>query len=193
MPSFRGRTTLKRLAALLLVVAPVLPAGSLGAAEPDNEQALQLDQNIQTLKDEAVQLSRDAQLVDEMVNYPPYLRVDVYVSVETAALLLQKLSVSVDGAEPVRYEYNENDAKALLKSKGLQHVGRFRAAKGIHRLHAEYTGNYADAQSGEAPITDAFDVVFDKGVSTTTLELIVGKANRGGKPILRLKEWREAP
>ncbi|MDB5973130.1 MAG: hypothetical protein JWQ90_5580 [Hydrocarboniphaga sp.] len=187
MLSFRGHKTLRlTLAALVLGLAP----GTAAWADTETDAALQLDQNIQVLKDEALQFSRDAQLADEDFNYPPYSRVDVYVSVETAALLMHTISISIDDANTVHYDYSETDAKALLKSKGLQRIGRFNVIKGSHKLHAEYVGNYADAKPGETAFADRIDVVFDKSQTPVTLELIVGKANRGGKPILRLKEWR---
>src|SRR3546814_153723 len=104
----RGRTTLRFFcAALLLSLAQGTP---VLAADPLTEEALQLDQNIQVLKDEALLLSRDAQLADEDFNYPEYSRVDVYVSVEAAAVLLHKFSVGIDGADPVSYEYTDADA-----------------------------------------------------------------------------------
>jgi hypothetical protein len=179
--------TLRRtLAALLLGLAPATAVW----ADAESDAALQLDQNIQVLKDEALQFNRDAQLADEDFNFPAHSRVDVYVSVETAALLMHTISISIDGGDTVHYDYSEIDAKALLKSKGLQRIGRFNVVKGSHKLHAEYVGNYADAKPDETAFADRIDVVFDKGQTPVTLELIVGKANRGGKPILRLKEWR---
>jgi hypothetical protein len=187
MPSFRGQTTLRRtFAALLLGLAP----GTAVWADADTDAALQLDQNIQVLKDEALLINRDAQLADEDFNFPPHSRVDVYVSVETAALLMHTISISIDGGDIVHFDYSEIDAKALLKSKGLQRIGRFNVVKGSHKLHAEYVGQYADAKPNETALADRIDAVFDKSQTPVTLELIVGKANRGGKPILRLKEWR---
>lgn len=187
MPSFRGHPTLRTtFAALLLGLAP----GASAWADAETDAALQLDQNIQVLKDEALLFSRDAQLVEEDFNFPPHARVDVYVSVETAALLMHTISISVDGGDLVNYDYSDFDARALLKSKGLQRIGRFNVTRGSHKLHAEYVGQYADAKDGEAALADRVDLVFDKGLEPVTLELIVGKANRGGKPILRLKEWR---
>jgi hypothetical protein len=190
MLAFRGHLTLRRtFAALLLGLAP----GTGAWADAESDAALQLDQNIQVLKDEALLFSRDAQLADEDFNYPPHSRVDVYVSVETAALLMHTISVSIDGGDIISYDYSDFDAKALLKSKGgLQRIGRFNVVKGSHKLHAEYVGQYADAKEGEGPLADRIDAVFDKSLTPATLELIVGKANRGGKPILRLKEWRES-
>jgi len=188
MPEFRGQSTLRRtFAALLLGLAP----GTTAWADAESDAALQLDQNIQVLKDEALLFSRDAQIADEDFNFPPYSRVDVYVSVETTALLMHTISISIDGGSTVNFDYSDFDAKALLKSKGMQRIGRFNVVKGSHKLHAEYVGRYADAKEGEAALADRVDVVFDKTLAPATLELIVGKANRGGKPILRLKEWRE--
>ncbi|WP_139250325.1 hypothetical protein [Hydrocarboniphaga daqingensis] len=175
--------------ALMLGLAP----GATAWADAESDAALQLDQSIQVLKDEALQFNRDAQLVEEEFSYPPQTRVDVYVSVETAALLMRTISVSIDGSTPVNFDYSDFDARALLKSRGMQRIGRFNVSKGSHKLHAEYVGQYADAKDGEPELADRIDTVFDKTLLPATLELIVGKANRGGKPILRLKEWRPAP
>lgn len=172
---------------VLSLALALLPAQ---AADPITEEALELDQAIQVLKDEALLFNRDAQAVEEDYAFPPHSRVTIYISVETAALLLQKVTLDIDGAGSATYDYGDVDARALLKSKGMQKLGRFNVSKGSHRLRAEFTAAYADAEAGEPDIADRLEVVFDKNHAPVDLELIVGKANRGGKPILRLKEWR---
>lgn len=200
MPLVRGLTTLRRrcaalvptpnpirAVALALVMAPVAIAT---AADPTSEKALLLDQNIQALKDEVLQFNRDALIAEENYQYPEHSRVEVYVSVETQALLLQRITVSIDGGEPLTYTYKDSDARSLVRSRGLQRLGRFNVSKGAHKISADFVAQYADAKEGEPIITDRIDAVFDKALTATTLELVVGKARRGGKPVLRLQEWR---
>jgi hypothetical protein len=177
------------VSAALSVAMAISPAR---AADRDTEEALELDQAIQVLKDEALQFNRDAQAAEEDFSFPPHTRVTIYISVDTAALLLKSVALDIDGSESLAYEYSDADARALLKSKGMQKLGRFNVSKGSHRLHAEFVARYADADPGDASIVDRFDVVFDKSHTPVDLELIVGKASRGSKPVLRLREWRAA-
>ena len=198
MPLVRGLMTLRRrCTALVATPTPVLAlvmalvmAPVAVAAEPSSEKALLLDQNIQALKDEVLQFNRDALTAEENYQYPEHSRVEVYVSVETQALLLQRITVSIDGGEPVTYAYKDSDARSLVRSRGLQRLGRFNVSKGAHRISADFVAQYADAKQGEPIIVDRIDAVFDKSLTATTLELVVGKARRGGKPVLRLQEWR---
>ena len=189
MPFARGQSALRFLCAVAAGVL-ALAALSAAAADRETEEALELDQAIQVLKDEALQFDRDAQLSEEEYAYPPHTRVTVYVSVEVQALLMKKLVVDIDGADTVTYEYSDLDAKALLRSKGLQRLGRFNVSKGGHRLSAQFIGRYADAEEGEADIVDRIESVFDKKYAPVDLELVVAKANRGAKPMLILREWR---
>ncbi len=189
MPQSRGHTTLRRIFSALFLS---LACGLAMAAESETESTLRLDQNIQVLKDEAVLFNRDAQLAEEELTYPPHSRVDVYVSVETAALLMQKITVSVDSRDKVSYDYTEYDALALLRSKGLQRLVRYNVAKGSHRLRASYVAQYADAKPDDKPLEGEAELVFDKSNAPLSLELIVGKTSRGARPTLRLKEWRPA-
>ena len=160
------------------------------AADPNAEKALLLDQNIQVLKDEVLQFNRDAAIAEEDFNYPEHSRVEVYVSVGTAALLLRSIKVSIDGGEAVSFDYRDADARALVRSKGLQRLGRFNVGAGAHRIRAEFVAQYADAKESEAAIADRMEAVFDKALTPVSLELVIDKARRGGKPVLRLQEWR---
>lgn len=191
MPPSHGHTAL-RLYCAAAVTCLTLSLSPAQAADRLAEEALELDQAIQVLKDETLQFNRDAQLLEQDFTYPPHSRVTVYISVETAALLLQKISLDLDGQQSATHEYAEADARALLKSKGVQRLGRFNLSRGSHRLQAEFIAQYADAEAGAPAITDRLEAVFDKDLAPVDLELIVGKASRGGRPVLRLKEWRAA-
>lgn len=185
----RGHSALRLLcaSAALLGLALALPAAG---ADREAEEALELDQAIQVLKDEALQFNRDAQLSEEEFAFPPHTRVTVYASVEVQALLLKKLSIDIDGTESASYDYSDLDARALLRSKGMQRIGRFNVSRGSHRLSAQFVARYADAKEGESDIVDRLEVVFDKNYAPVDLELVVAKANRGAKPMLILREWR---
>lgn len=201
MLPLRGLTTLLRRcvpataprAVLAMALLGLAPALAVQAADPQAEKAQLLDQNIQALKDEVLQFNRDALSTEESFGYPDHTRVEIYVSVETPALLMQKITVSVDGGAPVTYTYNELDSRALVRSKGLQRLARFNVARGAHRLKADFVAQYADAKEGDPLVVDRFDTVFDKTLTPSTLELVIGKSRRGGNPVLRLQEWRPAP
>lgn len=189
MPLLRGLMTLRRCCALLaLTVLPLVA----GAADSEREKAILLDQNIQVLKDEVLQLNRDAQTTEENFYYPDHSRVEVFVSVETPAVLLQKVTVRIDSGQPITFDYDDTTARALVRSKGVQRLGRFNVTKGAHRVTVEFTGRYGDGSADGSVLNDRIEAVFDKTLAPTTLELIVGKARRGGKPALRVQEWRPA-
>ena len=79
----------------------------------------------------------------------------------------------------------------MLQEQGLHRLMTVNAAPGNHRIHAEYTAQFADAQPQEQPFTGRFDGSFDKTNQPADLELDLSKAQFPGapRPVLKFRHW----
>ncbi len=187
MRLIRGRRALR----LLLVAALPLHVAAADQAADVAERAIRLDQVMQALKDEVVELGREAQAVENAVVVPEHLRVSVYLRVNVSGLLLDEVSIAIDDREAEVYRYDEKDARALLSEHALQRILRTTAGPGAHRVRLSYRGKYADDKPEDPPVTDSYEAIFDKGAQETELEFTIARASRfGGALRTDMKQWR---
>ncbi|TXH05085.1 MAG: hypothetical protein E6R07_05675 [Nevskiaceae bacterium] len=175
----------------VLVVAAACAVGTLQAAAPPapDANALQIDQNIQSLKDEVLQFNRDAVTLEQDTLYPPYSRTSVYLGVRIGGLLVKDFSIAFDDGTPQTFNFTDDEGRAFLLHNGLRRMLRANLAPGPHRIRADFSAQYADAKPSDAPVTNHFEAIFDKGYSQTDLELTLGRSTRVAKPGLTLKQW----
>lgn len=188
---FRGPSALRQLCACALLSGAVLGAQATEPVAPD-EGALNLDQAVQSLKDEGVELNRDAQMAEETFLFPPATRLAVYVSNRIRNLLLTEVSVRLDDRQPVVYRYGEIDSRALLEKGALQRLILTNVDRGVHRLSIAYSGRFMDGDQQTGEFAETYQAVFDKGLDASELELEIRRGKRKGAPAMDLKEWRAA-
>ncbi|MDR3416199.1 MAG: hypothetical protein P4L83_08435 [Nevskia sp.] len=174
------------LAAILLPAA--VGAGPAQAADP---APLQVDQDIQKLKEQALDINQQAQAIEHDYLYPPRTRVDVYVGVHIPGMLLKDITVAVDDAAPVHYQYNELES-IVLQERGLHRLLRLAAEPGSHRIRAQFSARYSDAKPGDPPFTGSYDGSFDKGQPPAELEFDLKRNGYLSDPQLQFHDWRAA-
>jgi hypothetical protein len=181
MRAIRGR----RAAFLLFAALFPLPVAVAASAQDTAERAIRLDQTIQALKDEVIELSREAQAVENAAIIPEHRRLSVYLKVAVSGLLLEEVGIAIDDQPAEVYHYDEFDARAL------QRVLRTSVEPGPHRIRMSVKGQYADAKPDDPPVTDSYEAIFDKSQRETELEFVVTRASRFGDELrLSMKEWR---
>lgn len=190
MPFWPGRKALSVLVVALLVFA-ALPGRAGPLAAPD-EAAIQLDQQIQALKDEVLEFNRRAQQTEDDVLFPAHSRMSVYLGVRVSGLLLKEISVSINERPAETYVYGDRDAKALLRKDHLQRLLRANIAPGAHRIRVAFTAQWADADADDPPLSDVYEAIFDKGQTEAELEFTIARESRVAKPRLSMKQWRPA-
>jgi hypothetical protein len=174
-------------AALALGLSSVLA----GAADPALAQT-QLDDEVQTLKRAVLQMESEMQAVETALLHPPQTRVTLFLGVQINHLLLETLSLQIDDQPAVVHTYTEQQAKNLLKSKGLQRLAPLNAAPGPHRLRVSYTGRYADVPPERAATSGIFESIFDKRLDPLELELRLTRIGRRPEPDMTLTPWQAA-
>ena len=157
---------------------------------PPDPNALKLDTTIQGVKDEVLSFNSEAQSTEQDALYPDYSRVTVFVGVRISSLLLKEIRGSLEGEAPQKISFEKNESIALLLSRNnLVRVLRTNLKPGSHRLHAEFSAQYADDRPGTAPMTGSYDAIFDKSYGATDLELDIGRGTRISKPGLSFRQW----
>ncbi|MEQ1437934.1 hypothetical protein AAG565_01095 [Fontimonas sp. SYSU GA230001] len=185
MRSIRGRS----LSRLLFVA--LLPLSAAAQTQDMTDRAIRLDQAIQALKDEVLDVSRDAQAVENAVLAPEDQRVSIYVSLAIRGLLLDEIRIAIDGGPDELYRYDETEARALLAANSAQRVLRTAVAVGPHRIRFSYSGRYADTAPDSPPVTGQYEAIFDKDYRESELEFHLSRASRFGDQIrTSMKEWR---
>lgn len=177
----------------LILMAAALSTFSVGAqtapTRPDAE-ALRLDQVLQTLKDELLLIEQNAQTVEDELVYPPHSRVAVYLGMRISGLLLKTVSIKIDEGPAQDIRFTDNEAKALITSRGLKRLLLANVAPGRHRIRVDFSGQFADAEPGAAPVTGSYQAIFDKKLIPAELELTLERRSRYSKPEMTLREWR---
>ncbi|MBV8062739.1 MAG: hypothetical protein JOY51_04040 [Nevskia sp.] len=176
------------------IAASLMPLCAIAATpQVDGPSALDQDQSIQKLKQESLDVIQQAQAVEQDFLYPGYNRLSVYIGVRITAMILRDVSVSIDGARPVTYEYPRSESVELqLLGNSLHRLIVMNAPTGRHRIHAQFTAQYAEARSGDPPFTGSYDGTFDKTNEPLDLELSLQRQGYLTRPELKFFQWSAA-
>src|SRR5579885_3042507 len=176
-----------------IVAAIFLPFAAAAAApppQPPDPAALELDQSLQKLKEQAVEINAEGQRAEDEFLYPDFTSVTIYLGIPIKGLLVKDVSVSVDDAAPTVHRFTESEAVALQR-QGLYPVARLNAQPGTHRIRAQYSAAFADAKPGEPPLSGSYEAYFNKDLRPANLELYVTRDGYlAQKFSFRMREWR---
>lgn len=151
-------------------------AANAGAPIPIDPQALKLDQQVGTLKNEVLQLNRALNAQEQALLYPAFSRTDIYVSVDVQGFVLTDMIVSIDGGTPFTFAYTERQSRAFADG-GWHRLARTNVTQGPHRLHAEFTGHYVNAKPDAPPIRGSIETRFNKQLAS--LDIVLPLAGLG--------------
>ncbi len=175
------------VACLLAVVICVAALADDAAAPPDATQpSFQgLDAEVQSLKQEVVDLNRDLFMLEEELLFPANTQVAVFVSMDVGTFFaLDSVKVLLDGKEVTNYLYTQREAEALLRG-GVHRVwlGNLRAGK--HEMTAFFTGKGPHERDYKRGAT----LELNKGVGAKYVELKISDRARQLQPEFVVKEW----
>ncbi len=166
---------------LAAVCAGLLPA--LAAAATTTPTSTEVDRELQSLKDQTIQLSRELQATERAMLYPEQTLASIYVSVKVSGFLLDSITVRINEAQPYSHRYSNSESLAFLKEGGGWHrLARLRLEPGAYRMQAEFSGHFFDAKSDEPPVKGRVETVFEKGLSELDLVLPISRNSRLDKP-----------
>lgn len=187
---FQVRTWLSCLFAATIVWPLALPASPL-PPQPD-PKALELDGQLQKLKEEALDINAQAQRAEDEYLYPDFSRVTIYLGVHVPGLLIKTISVSVDDGTATEYQFNELEA-VVLQRQGLYPVVRLNAPPGTHRIRAKYSARFTDSKPEDAPVAGSYEAYFNKDLRPAQLELSITREGYLSSALnFALRDWRAA-
>lgn len=157
-------------------------AGEPAAAAPDTRA---LDEQIQTLKKDAVDLNRELFMLEEELLFPANTQVALFLSMDVGEYFaIDTVQVKIDNKEVSNYLYTPREAEALLRG-GVQRLYLGNLKVGDHELVAIFTGkgpNDRDYRRGAA-------LRFKKSVGAKYLELKISDRQRRAQPEFEIKDW----
>jgi hypothetical protein len=163
----------------LLVWPCLLPADTESAVESG------VNEEVQTLKQQVLELNRDLFMLEEELLFPSNTQVSVFVSMDVGEFFqLDSVQVKIDGKEVADYLYTQREVEALVRG-GVQriHIGNLRT--GEHELVAFFTGKGPHGRDYKRGTT----LKIQKGLGPKYVELKIVDQTSNFQPDFDIKEW----
>jgi hypothetical protein len=175
------------LAVLLATVAVIMTAIPARAAEPGMPPATfqGLDAEVQSLKQEVVDLNRDLFLLEEELLFPSNSQVAVFVSMDVGTFFaLDAVTLMLDGQNVASYLYTQRELEALLRG-GVQRIWVGNVKSGQHEFTAFLTGKGPNGRHYTRGVTARLE----KGPGAKYLELKISDQAQQLQPEFIITEW----
>jgi len=161
------------------------PVPAAPDAAPIPEADTSLDGDVQTLKQQVLDLNRDLFVLEEELLFPANTQVAVFISVDVGTFFrLDSVTLKVDDKEVANYLYTEREKNALLKG-GVQQLYRGNLKVGEHEIVAVFKGEGPSNRD----YTRGATFRLDKGVGAKFLELKVTDSEQNLQPHFAVKAW----
>jgi len=173
----------KQWAATAILVSCAVAAS---AAEPPPAASFKgLDAEVQSLKQEVVDLNRDLFLLEEELLFPASSQVAVFVSMDVGTFFaLDSVSLVVDGKKVASYLYTQREVDALVRG-GVQRLWLGNVKTGEHEMTAFLTGEGPNGRH----YTRGATLRLAKNAGAKYLELKISDQAQRLQPEFVIKEW----
>lgn len=165
---------------LLLLIAFATSASAQIAAPVEG-----LDQNIETLKQEVLELNRDLFLLEEELLFPSTTQLAVFVSMDVGAFFqLDSVQLKIDDQVVSSYLYTDRQVDALHRG-GVHRIYTGNVRVGEHEVVAFFTGkgpNGRDYRRGASKM-------IIKDVGPRFVELRIDDRTSKLQPEFSISEW----
>ena len=170
---------------------PVMTAAAASAASADVALAGErgefrsLDEEVQSLKEQVLDLNRDLFLLEEELLFPANSQVAFFISMDVGEYFaLDSVNLKIDGKEVTNYLYTEREIGALLRG-GVHRVHMGNLKVGDHELVAVFTGHGPNVRDYRRGAT----MTFNKSIGAKYLELEITDRVSKQQPEFAIKEW----
>lgn len=164
-----------------LLIWPLL----LSAADREPGKDTGIKEDVQTLKQQVLELNRDLFMLEEELLFPSNTQVSVFVSMDVGEFFqLDSVQLKIDGKEVADYLYTPREVDALVRG-GVQrlHIGNLR--NGDHELVAFFTGKGPKGRDYKRGAT----ATISKGLGPKYVELRIVDQTNNYQPEFDVKEW----
>ena len=155
----------------------------LAESEPAVETGV--NEQVQTLKQQVLELNRDLFMLEEELLFPSNTQISVFVSMDVGEFFqLDSVQLKIDGKEVAAYLYTQREVEALIRG-GVQriHIGNLR--NGEHELVAFFTGKGPQGRDYKRGATTKIR----KGLGPKYVELKIVDQTKNFQPEFAIKEW----
>jgi hypothetical protein len=182
MPDMKKSLSLIVLALLWSVATPADDAVTAEAAPPGSQV---LDQEVQSLKDEVLDLNRELFMLEEELLFPANTQVAVFVSMDVGEFFdLDSVQLTLDGKQVSKYLYTEREVNALLRG-GVHRLYLGNIKAGSHELVAIFTGQGPHERDYRRGAT----LKIEKGIGAKFIELAISDRASKQQPEFMVREW----
>ena len=144
-----------------------------------------LDGDVQSLKNEVLDLNRDLFLLEEELLFPANSQVAFFISLDVGEYFdLDAINLKIDGKEVSNYLYTEREVSALHRG-GVHRMHMENLKTGDHELVAVFTGKGPSTRDYRRGAT----MNFDKGIGAKYVELEITDRVTKQQPEFVIKEW----
>ncbi|ARU56376.1 AraC family transcriptional regulator [Oleiphilus messinensis] len=144
-----------------------------------------LTDEIEALKQQAIELNRDLFILEEDLLFPATTQVAIFVSLDVGYFFqLDAVEVEIDGRTVASHLYTERQAAALSKG-GLQRIYAGNLKKGEHELTAVFVGVGPNGRDYRRAVTTRFQ----KSEDPAHLELTIRDSAALQQPEFRVRQW----
>jgi hypothetical protein len=182
--------SLKLPAILMALLAPLAMSVAAETAPPDGvpvapPDTRALDEEIQSIKKDAVELNRDLAVLEEELLFPANTQVAVFLSMDVGEFFaLDTVEVRVDDKQVSRHLYTPREAEALLKG-GVQRLYLGNLKVGGHEIVALFTGKGPNGQD----YSRGASLKFEKSIGAKYLELKISDRQARRQPEFEIRDW----
>jgi len=158
----------------------------LNVATPSLAQdRLSLDQEVQSIKQQVLELNRDLFILEEELLFPSNTRLSVFLSLDVGEFFtLDAVKLTLDGKVVTHYLYTERQLSALQRG-GVHRLYMGNIKTGEHEVVAVFTGKGPKGRDYRR----GTQLQIDKTDSGKNLELKIVDSTAIQQPEFRVKEW----
>ena len=166
--------------------AVMASAQGVAAGEADARAEFRsLDEDVQSLKQEVLDLNRDLFLLEEELLFPANSQVAFFISMDVGEYFdLDSVNLKIDGKEVTNYLYTEREVSALHRG-GVHRMHMENLKVGDHELVAVFTGKGPQVRDYRRGAT----MNFSKGIGAKYVELEITDRISKQQPEFVIKEW----
>lgn len=167
------------LSSMAVIAADVENSGA-----PSNELR-SLDSQIQSLKEEVLNLNRDLFMLEEELLFPSNTQISVFLSLDIGSLFhLDSVQIRLDDKVVANHLYTKREIDAL-KRGGVQRIFTGNLPSGKHEIVAYYTGIGPNNRTYKQGST----TIIDKTSTAQFVELKISDNTTKQQPEFEVKIW----
>lgn len=152
---------------------------------PGETPAQALDAEVETLKQQVLELNRELFVLEEELLFPANTQVAVFLSMDVGTFFaLDSVELKLGDKSVSSYLYTEREAQALYRG-GVQRLFVGNLPAGEHELVAFFTGKGPHGRDYRRGAT----LVFEKALGPKFIELRIDDTTAKLQPEFSVKEW----